>query len=336
MTSTEPLVSIVTPVHDTDAYLAECIESVLAQTYRNFEYIIVNNQSSDRSGEIAEAYAVTDARIRVVHTKELLSQVDNYNFALQQMSPTAKYCKMVQADDWIFRECLAEMVALAETAPSVALVGAYQLSGSVVGCEGLACDGPESRWSVVSGPEACRLYLVGRRYLFGTPTSVLYRASIVRGRQAFFHGGSYYEDSEVCFEILEHGDFGFVHQVLTFSRTDNISLSSAVRDYYPVQLHAYVITRRYGQRYLTDAELRACLKRTANDLYTALGYEVFHRRGPAFWDYQRGGFAIVGDRLSFTRLSAFQIWRIVRWIGNPLDTAAKLVSWAWRRLDRRQ
>ena len=49
----EPLVSVVTPVYNGEASLAKCIDSVLAQTYRNFEYLIVNNCSTDRSLEIA-------------------------------------------------------------------------------------------------------------------------------------------------------------------------------------------------------------------------------------------------------------------------------------------
>ena len=48
-----PLVSVLTPVYNGEDYLAECIESILAQTYRNFEYTIVNNCSKDRSLEIA-------------------------------------------------------------------------------------------------------------------------------------------------------------------------------------------------------------------------------------------------------------------------------------------
>src|SRR5690242_20501129 len=53
----KPFVSVLTPVYNGEAYLAECIESVLAQTYPNFEYIIVNNCSKDRTLEIAQSYA---------------------------------------------------------------------------------------------------------------------------------------------------------------------------------------------------------------------------------------------------------------------------------------
>ena len=60
VSSSEPLVSVVTPVHNTADYLADCIRSVLAQSYQAWEYVIVNNASTDRSLEIAESFAAAD------------------------------------------------------------------------------------------------------------------------------------------------------------------------------------------------------------------------------------------------------------------------------------
>ena len=62
--SDQPLVSVVTPFYNTADYLRECIESVLAQTYTRFEYILVDNQSTDGSAEIAAEYSKRDSRIR--------------------------------------------------------------------------------------------------------------------------------------------------------------------------------------------------------------------------------------------------------------------------------
>ena len=71
----QPLVSVVTPVYNEEKNLAECIESVLAQTYPNWEYVIVNNRSTDRSLEIAQRYAAQDARIRVYDNREFFSEL---------------------------------------------------------------------------------------------------------------------------------------------------------------------------------------------------------------------------------------------------------------------
>ncbi|HID65334.1 MAG TPA: glycosyltransferase family 2 protein, partial [Anaerolineae bacterium] len=110
----QPLVSVVTPVYNAEPYLAECIESVLAQTYENWEYIIVNNCSTDHSLEIARHYAQQDARIHIHNNDEFLKQFQNWNHAMRQISPESKYCKVVHADDWLFPECLARMVEVAE------------------------------------------------------------------------------------------------------------------------------------------------------------------------------------------------------------------------------
>src|SRR5689334_20495375 len=100
-----PLVSIVTPVYNGEAYLRECIESVLSQTYSNWDYTIVNNCSTDRTLEIAEEYAARDSRIRICSGDTFVRVVENHNRAFRQISPKSAYCKVLAADDWLFPEC---------------------------------------------------------------------------------------------------------------------------------------------------------------------------------------------------------------------------------------
>src|SRR5689334_10610487 len=116
-THTKPHVSIVTPVYNEEEHLAECIESVLAQTYENWDYVIVDNCSTDKSLEIARTYAAKDRRIRVHTNDQFLEMIPNRSVAVRQMSPDSKYCKVVLGDDWIFPECLEKMVALGEAHP---------------------------------------------------------------------------------------------------------------------------------------------------------------------------------------------------------------------------
>ena len=73
MKATQPLLSIVTPLYNEAEHLPQCIESVLAQTYQNWDYTIVNNRSTDASGEIARRYAAKDPRIRVLDNQHRLA-----------------------------------------------------------------------------------------------------------------------------------------------------------------------------------------------------------------------------------------------------------------------
>src|SRR5690242_9547360 len=122
MPQTEPLVSILTPVYNGEKHLAQCIRSILAQDYTNFEYIIVNNCSTDKTLEIAESFARQDPRIRIHNNTEFLSVVDNHNNAFSLIPEDAKYCKIVGADDWLYPNCISELVKVAEEYPTVGMV----------------------------------------------------------------------------------------------------------------------------------------------------------------------------------------------------------------------
>lgn len=127
--SDAPLVSVVTPVYNGAEFLPQCIESVLAQTYRNWDFTIVNNCSTDDTLNVCLKYAAIDTRIRVVTNPSFLNIIENHNRTLSYLSPQAKYCKVVFADDWLFSSCIEELVANAEQHPSVGIVSSYALAG---------------------------------------------------------------------------------------------------------------------------------------------------------------------------------------------------------------
>jgi glycosyltransferase involved in cell wall biosynthesis len=302
-----PLVSVVTPFHNTAPYLAACIESVLSQSYPTFEYVLVDNQSTDGGGEIAERYAHKDARIRFFKTPTLLGQVPNYNNALRHVSPDAVYCKLVQADDWIFPDCLKEMVALAEAHPTVDVVSAFELRGkNVCGSGGLPFE-----QKVISGREACRMHMLGGVSLFGTPTTVMVRASAVRARDPFYDEGRYFEDTEVMYEVLRERDFGFVHQVLTFNRVREESIWGQFKPLDPLPLARLTMVSRYGRIYLTEEEFQAHYK-VAHDAYFKMLARAWLRRPPAnFFDFHRKGLADIGEELTQPKLARYAVSALV-------------------------
>lgn len=297
-TQSQPLVSVVTPVYNEAEYLAECIESVLAQTYQNWDYTIIDNCSTDGSLEVARRYAAKDLRIRIHENQHFLSVIPNHNVALRQISPKSKYCKVVLGDDWIFPECLERMVAIGEEHPSVGLVGAYVLEGQKVGLTGLPYPS-----SVVRGREICRRHLLEGLYVFGSANAVLYRAELVRGRDPFYNEANIHADNEVCFALLKTCDFGFAHQVLTFTRVRPGSLNTASKDlqtYFPSMLQLLIT---HAPAYLTREECKACLTRHISEYYRFLGKSLMLGRDNQFWDYHKGELIRAGVGFNRVRLT---------------------------------
>ncbi len=321
-----PQVSVVTPFYNTAAYLAECIQSVLAQSHTDFEYLLVNNRSTDRSREIAADYAARDSRIRLIDNDAFVGQVENYNGALARISPASKYVKMVQADDTIGPRCLELMVALAERAPRVGVVSSFWTMGEVQG------SGVERGVETLSGRDACRRMLLDNCFLLGSPTSVLYRADLVRARQPFFATGRYHEDTEAAFELLLEHDFGFVHEVLSFLRTDNVSITSSTRDLNSDDLDYLILLERFGPMLLSPEELRRQRALSHGGYFQFLGRAVLRLRGKRFWDYHRKGLATVGWKLRARDVGPQAAAELVRMLRHPRDTLQKALVDVRKRL----
>lgn len=319
----EPFVSFVTPFYNTREFLAECIESVVRQTYQNWEYVLVDNCSTDGSGDLAKDFASRfPGKIRLIRTPSFLSQVQNYNFALSCISPDSKYCKMVQADDWLFPDCVNGMVKVAEAHPSVGIVGAYELAGELVDLDGLPYSSTE-----VPGRDVCRLYFLKKKYIFGTPTSLLMRSSLVRTRVPFYEERyAPFEDAHACFDLLKDWNFGFVHQVLTYSRRDNESMLSRVRWFGFMLLCRFTMVVAHGKDYLTSEEYACCLKDAEQPYFLYLGKAACSLRSPGekFWKFHRDGLASVNYRLD-SRL----LWK---WI--PRAFIEKIWEVFWRSWDK--
>jgi glycosyltransferase involved in cell wall biosynthesis len=264
--TSQPLVSVITPVFNNEEYLAECIESILAQSHQNWDCTIVNNCSTDGSGTIARRYAALDPRFRVVDNEKFLRVVPNHNLALRHISPASKYCKMVFADDWIFPNCLEQMVAVAEQHPSIGIVGAFVLEGTGVSCTGLPYPS-----SFVGGRQVCRDHLLKSQYVFGSPNSLLYRSDLVRDNDPFFNEANIHADTELCFALLRKCDFGFVHQVLTFTRVRGGSLTGMAQDLQASLPGRLQILLAYGSDFLDPQEQETLLANHLSEYYRSLG-----------------------------------------------------------------
>lgn len=326
----EPLVSVVTPFHNTAPYLAQCIESVLAQSYSQFEYILSDNCSTDGSSEIAETYARRDSRIRIVRQPRLYPQVQHYNRALAEISGASRYCKMVQADDLIFPECLRMMVQTFELSESIGLVTAYDLKGNIIRGSGFPYP-----TSVLPGKEMGRLYVRTGTFVFGSPTTVMYRSSLVRECQPFYDESLLHEDTEKCLQILRQWDFGFVHQVLSFLRVDNESVSSAARGYQPIAVDSYILNQRYAPIFLDAAEAEARRKESKRTYYRVLAKEALRIKDAAFWRYHEAALRTLGQTLDWPYLALQIGWELLWIVTNPGMSAGRAYR-LWKRTRARR
>ena len=98
------MISVIVPVYNVEPYLRECIESILGQTYRDFELILVNDGSTDDSGTICDEYAAQDTRIRVLHQKNSGVSVAR-NVGLDSVQ--GEYIAFVDSDDRVSKDYLA-------------------------------------------------------------------------------------------------------------------------------------------------------------------------------------------------------------------------------------
>lgn len=116
---TIPLVSVLMTAYNREKYIAEAIESVLASSYTNFELIIVDDCSIDRTVEIAKFYEAKDNRIKVYVNEKNLGDYSNRNKAATFAK--GKYLKYLDADDTIYKFSLDYMVNAMEKFPEAAL-----------------------------------------------------------------------------------------------------------------------------------------------------------------------------------------------------------------------
>ena len=164
-------VSVIVPVYQVEQYLAKCLDSILAQTFTDFELILVNDGTRDRCPEIMDEYAVRDARIRLVHKENGgLSSARNAGLDIAR----GEYIVFVDSDDTVEPTMIADAVQAAEKAHADLVIYNYRLvtekgvqgaylpmKDEVIDLDALGLDNYFYRYWMpyVHGQEAwCRLY----------------------------------------------------------------------------------------------------------------------------------------------------------------------------------
>ena len=284
-------VSFVTPVYNGERYLEQCIESVLGQTYDRWEYVILDNASTDATPDILRRSAEAEPRIRVQRNPDTLPYIQNWNRAVGLMDPASEYCKIVHADDWLMPDCLEAMVDVAERHPEVGIVGSWIQRGEEIMARWMEVSG-----EVIRGRELGRLSLLAEiPYLLGSPSALLLRSDFIRTREELYENvGHPLVDQHLCYDLLRRTDFGYVPRVLSFNRLHDESITAAQEETNEWFVGKLSLLAQFGPEYLTDEELEAKVDHYLGRYYRFLAEQVGRRRGRDFWEYHRNALERLG------------------------------------------
>jgi len=217
-----PSVSVCIPVYRGEKFLAETIRSVLDQTYRDFELVILDNASPDDSGRIARSFG--DRRIRIETNATTLPQPENWREAVRLCR--GPLIKLVCADDLLHPRCLEYQVGPMEADPGLAVVAARrhmidERSRVLVPRRGLT-----GLTGVRSSVEVARHVVRNGANPIGEPGGVLFR------REHYFAVGGwrperrFVMDLDLWIRLLQHGEFLGLPETLAAFRIGQESLSA--------------------------------------------------------------------------------------------------------------
>lgn len=111
MNNSKPTISVIVPVYNAEKYLHRCVDSILSQTFTDFEVLLINDGSTDTSGVICDEYAQKDARVRVFH-KENGGVSSARNVGIKNMR--GLYSIHVDSDDWVEPSYLKDLYSCAK------------------------------------------------------------------------------------------------------------------------------------------------------------------------------------------------------------------------------
>lgn len=193
-----PLVSILLPVYNTSAYLHQCLDSVLAQSYTNLQVVIVDDGSKDNSLEICQQYAAQDSRVDVYH-QENQGVATARNALLSNIK--GDYFLFVDSDDWIELDMVEFLVTTA-----------IQEGADLVSCGMVKNDGrPSATFKVEDWTQEHAVKEFLRHVSFnGSLWNKLIKVRLLHNEPRFHRGISYGEDALFCWELLKEAKNGII------------------------------------------------------------------------------------------------------------------------------
>ena len=233
-----PVVSVCIPTYRGAAHVAAAIDSVLIQTFTDFELLIVDDDSPDETAMVVSRYR--DGRIRFVRNERRLGAEGNWNRCLALAR--GRYLKLLPQDDLIARECLARQVAVLEADHSHTLALVFcartiiDASGRAIMTRGY----PSRHGGAIPGTSVIRSCLRRGTNLVGEPGAVLFRNDLARRTGGFDASIGYIIDLDYWLRLLLQGDAHYVPEALASFRISPGSWSVAIGMQQSVQFRKFL------------------------------------------------------------------------------------------------
>ncbi len=203
-----PRVSICIPTYNYGRFIGDAIESVLAQTCRDFELIISDNCSDDDTGSIVQGYLLRDQRVSYHHNRSNLGMTGNWNRCLELAR--GEYVKILCADDLLAPTCLERSLELMAADPRIVLVSSARQYVDEHLQPRTHVSFSSQREFLPGGEVIRRCLLQGN--VIGEPTAVLFRRSL--SSRGFSPRYRHIVDLEMWLFLLGKGDFAHTPEIL--------------------------------------------------------------------------------------------------------------------------
>jgi len=263
-----PAISVLIPCYNQARYLAQTLESVLAQKNVNLEVIVSDDASTDGTAAIAEHFASTDPRVRFKHHTQNLGMAGNWNWGLAQAR--GEFIKYVFGDDYLTSPgSLEQLLAPLLADPHVTLsTSARQIVDANAKLVTTTQD--FSNTCILPGSDVITRCLLENRNLIGEPSAVLFRRAAARPFDARYRQ---LIDLELWFHLLNQGDFAYIDRPLCAFRQHALQQTSINRPTRVGQFEGITLFAHYRpllETYLRNGGSRHRLAiATFNTLYQA-------------------------------------------------------------------
>lgn len=193
-----PLITVIVPVYKVEQYLERCVNSIINQTYKNLEIILVDDGSPDNCGQMCDEFANQDSRIRVIH-KENGGLSSARNAGLDAM--TGEYVGFVDSDDWIEEDTYALLYQnMFEENADISCGGIATHSGSKL----LSFFNSNLQETFTFNRKEATRELINNRIITNSVCDKLYKAKIFH--ELRFKNGVLYEDFQIQYRCLALAD----------------------------------------------------------------------------------------------------------------------------------